>query len=192
MLSAYKQKVAERQKHLHDFCAETFAERSRCVLDIGCGHGHWLTAYATAHPKSFCFGMDLRSRRIALARQKQEKNGLTNLVFHKAEAMECLACLPDKVAFDAVFILFPDPWPKKRHHKNRLMQPTFLEALKVRMAPQSQLYFRTDDLEYFTWTQELLQAHPDWEISYEPWDFESSTYFQHITDAAHSLTACMA
>lgn len=102
------------------------------TLEIGCGHGHFLNAYAQAHPDEHCLGLDLLADRIARAQKKARRAGLTNLAFFHAEARLLLEALPAPVRLGRIFILFPDPWPKRRHHKNRIMQPEFLQTLATR------------------------------------------------------------
>jgi len=102
----------------------------RVVLEIGCGHGHFLTAYAAAHPRAFCVGFDIELDRITRAGRKRKRAELEkNLAFVRAEASEFFAALPEHARFSDVFVLFPDPWPKRRHHKNRMIRAEILSAL---------------------------------------------------------------
>ncbi|MEY3130095.1 MAG: hypothetical protein RLY12_467, partial [Verrucomicrobiota bacterium] len=74
---------------------------------------------------------------------------------------------------------YPDPWPKKKHHKNRFISPENLGLLASRASPGTRLHFRTDNADYFGWTQEHLAAHQGWVI--EPdivWPFEQKTFFE--------------
>lgn len=160
------------------------------TLEIGCGHGHFLARYAEAHPARFCLGVDILNDRLERAMKKRNRAGLTNLHFHKAEATELLECLPPGIACDAVFLLFPDPWPKKRHHKNRLVRADFLAVLARYMAPGGRFFFRTDHAEYFAAGLEVISQHPNWQI--DPvglWPFEEATVFQLKAPAYQSLVA---
>ena len=160
------------------------------TLEIGCGHGHFLTRFAEAHPERFCLGVDILSDRLERANKKRNRAGLTNVRFHKVEAVELLECLPAGITFAEVFLLFPDPWPKKRHHKNRLVRPDFLESLATRMVPGGRFYFRTDHTEYFAAGREVLEQHPRWRIDpAAPWPFEEATVFQLKAPAYQSLVA---
>lgn len=162
------------------------------TLEIGCGHGHFLTRYAEANPGGFCFGIDILNDRLERAMKKRDRAGLRNLHFHKAEAVELLECLPVGISFEKVFLLFPDPWPKKRHHKNRLVRPDFLAALAARMAPAGRFFFRTDHEDYFAAGSEVLAAHPRWRVVPEaPWPFEEATVFQLKAPAFQSLVAAV-
>lgn len=160
------------------------------TLELGCGHGHFLTRFAEAHPERFCLGIDILSDRLERANKKRNRAGLTNVRFHKVEAVELLECLPAGITFEEVFLLFPDPWPKKRHHKNRLVRPDFLESLAARMAPGGRFYFRTDHAGYFADGREVLEQHPRWTIAPgAPWPFEEPTVFQLKAPAYQSLVA---
>ena len=160
------------------------------TLEIGCGHGHFLTRFAEAHPERFCLGIDILSDRLERANKKRNRAGLTNVRFHKVEAVELLECLPAGISFEEVFLLFPDPWPKKRHHKNRLVRPEFLESLATRMVPGGRFYFRTDHTEYFAAGREVLEQQPRWRIDpAAPWPFEEATVFQLKAPAYQSLVA---
>jgi tRNA (guanine-N7-)-methyltransferase len=160
------------------------------VLEIGCGHGHFLTRYAAAHPDFHCVGIDILQDRLDRANKKRDRAKIGNLCFYKAEAVELLACLPEATRFAAVFLLFPDPWPKKRHHKNRLVRADFLETLAARMAPGGRFYFRTDHAEYFTAGHAVVAAHACWRLLPDaPWPFEEATVFQLKAPDYQSLVA---
>jgi tRNA (guanine-N7-)-methyltransferase len=170
--------------------AELLAARTRITLEVGAGHGHFLTDYAAAHPEEFCVGIDLLRDRVERATRKRDRAKLANLVFLRAEAAEFLDALPTGTVFQRIFVLFPDPWPKRRHHKNRLMQAEFLSTIAKHAEKAAQLCFRTDDAAYFTAAKAEVLAHPDWAISSgEPWPFERVTVFQSRAPAYESLVA---
>lgn len=160
------------------------------TLEIGCGHGHFLNAYAQAHPDEHCLGLDLLADRIARAQKKARRAGLTNLAFFHAEARLLLEALPAPVRLGRIFILFPDPWPKLRHHKHRILQADFLSALADRSTPETRVYFRTDYRPYFEAARETAERHERWRLVAEPWPFEHSTVFQERADQHHSLVLC--
>jgi len=164
------------------------------VLEIGCGHGHFLTAYAAAHPKKFCVGFDIELDRIERAGRKRRRAELEkNLAFVRAEATEFFAALPEHARFTDIFILFPDPWPKRRHHKNRMIREEILSALAAHANPGSatRLYFRTDYAPYFADARQTIAEHPAWKIAPAgtPWPFEFQTVFQERAEGFQSLIA---
>ncbi len=169
---------------------DLLAAQPRITFEVGAGHGHYLTDYAAAHPGEFCVGIDLIRDRVERATRKRDRAKLTNLAFLQAEAAEFLGALPVHIVFQRIFVLFPDPWPKRRHHKNRLMQADFLSVIGARAEPGAQLCFRTDDADYFAAAKAEVVAHPDWELSEAtPWPFERVTVFQSRAPAYESLVA---
>jgi tRNA (guanine-N7-)-methyltransferase len=159
------------------------------VWEVGCGHGHFLTAYARTHPEDLCVGVDIVRDRIERAARKASRARLPQLHFLIAEAHDFLSMLPAGAEFSSVYVLFPDPWPKRRHHKNRLMQAAFLEKLAERAGERTRLYFRTDFAPYFAEVAAIVRAHSRWESIDEPWPFEAETVFQARAATYFSLVA---
>ncbi|KAF0093510.1 MAG: tRNA (guanine-N7-)-methyltransferase [Puniceicoccaceae bacterium 5H] len=184
------ERVRARRAQLREALAAQFPEPVELTVELGCGHGHYLTAYAEMFPGEQCVGLDIINQRVRKANQKREKRGLRNLQFVRAEANEFLLCLPPHVVLRRSLILFNDPWPKARHHKNRLIQPAFLHLLGRFVPEGAPLYFRTDHEGFFAWTVEHLEAHPCWQIDpAEPWRFEAGSIFQGYAPAYQSLVA---
>lgn len=161
------------------------------TLEIGCGHGHFLTAYAAAHRSERCVAIDIIAERLHRAERKTRRAGLANVTWLRADADDLLEAWPEGTRFDRnIFILFPDPWPKRRHWKNRLIRPAFLDRLATRTAPGAAVCFRTDHAPYFAAAAAHFAAHPDWQIEPEaPWPFEHRTVFEARADAHQSLVA---
>jgi tRNA (guanine-N7-)-methyltransferase len=170
--------VEQRSRTLELKLQELLPANAKIVWEVGCGHGHFLTAYAAAHPEQLCVGIDIVRDRIQRAARKRNRARLPQLHFLLAEAQEFLTALPPGIQFSAIYILFPDPWPKRRHHKNRLMQPAFLDALVKRVGEGTRLYFRTDYEPYFAEVSNLVRGHKCWACIEEPWPFEQETVFQ--------------
>ena len=183
-----KQRI--RKEELRAECEEVLQGVDRILFEAGCGHGHWLTDYAEDTPDQFCIGIDLISFRIRKGLAKRDKRGLKNLHFIKAELGEFLEVLPERVRFDMTVLLFPDPWPKAKHHRRRMVQPDFLSEVAKRTDQGGTFCFRSDDRPYFDWTVEHLQDHPDWEIDPDAkWPYERETYFQSLMDEYFSVIA---
>lgn len=162
----------------------------RLTLEIGSGHGHYLTGYSAANPTRVCVGIDVMLDRHARSERKRTRAQLSNLFFLRAAAEDFLAALPESLWLEDVLVLFPDPWPKRRHHKNRLIQPGFLDILASKALPGARLCFRTDHEEYFAFAREHVGAHPNWIIDPgAPWPFELATVFQTRAHAYQSFIA---
>jgi tRNA (guanine-N7-)-methyltransferase len=169
---------------------DALAGRTEITFELGCGHGHWLAAYAAAHPEEFCVGIDLITHRVERSVRKQTLGKLANVIFLKAEATEFLEALPPTVVLRKVFILYPDPWPKKKHHKNRFIQTQNLDLLARRAATDGRLHFRTDDADYFEWTRAHLADHPAWHLKESTtWPFEQTTFFEERMKEKRDLEA---
>lgn len=170
--------------------AAALAGRTSLTFELGCGHGHWLTAYAAAHPDEFCVGIDLITHRVERSVRKQTLGKLDNVLFLKAEATEFLDALPATVVLRKIFILYPDPWPKKKHHKNRFINAENLARLAAHAVPGARLHFRTDDADYQAWTHDQLAAHPAWRLLDDvPWPFERITFFEERMKDKRDLVA---
>jgi len=181
---------AARRRELAADLATLYPETTSLIFEIGCGHGHLLAAYAAAHPQADCLGVDLVTQRILRAQRKQQRLKLDNLAFRKADVAETLAALPERVRLAGIFVLFPDPWPKRSHHRRRLLQTELLDALAGRAEPGAWLALRTDDAGFFAWARGQMQNHPAWRLAPElAWPFEHSTYFQEIKGPHQSLMA---
>jgi tRNA (guanine-N7-)-methyltransferase len=89
-----------------------------------------------------------------------------------------------------IFILYPDPWPKKRHQKNRFINPENLTRLADHATADAELHFRTDSEAYHAWTREHLAQHPRWRlVEGTEWPFERTTFFEDMMKAKRDLRA---
>ncbi len=170
------------------------ATYERMTLEVGCGHGHFLTAYAAAHPHELCIGIDLLRDRLERAGRKSERAGLTNIAWIQAEATLFMEALPPGMRLDRIWLLFSDPWPKRRHWKHRVAQPAFMSALASRAAVETQFCFRTDYEPYFHYARWVVTHHPCWalseaDVASHPWPFEEETVFQSRAERYFSFVA---
>jgi tRNA (guanine-N7-)-methyltransferase len=177
-LAMMEQRRSDAQTILTKIFADPATAAKPFTWELGSGHGHFLTAYAQAHPEKLCIGVDIIGERVERAERKRDRAKLANLHFLQAEATLFLRALPLGLAFSELFILFPDPWPKARHHKHRIIQPEFLKAAATRAAPNCRLCFRTDYRPYFEDARATIAGVAEWEITEEPWPFEYETVFQ--------------
>jgi len=183
-------KQARRKAELRAAVEADLAGVGQILFEAGCGHGHWLSSYAGEHPEVCCVGIDLISWRIRKCLAKRDKRQLKNLHFYKAELGEFMEVLPESVRFERTVLLFPDPWPKARHHRRRMVQPAFLDEVARRTDPGGQFCFRTDDRPYYEWTVEHLEEHTGWRIDPEAtWPHEEGTYFQNLMEEYFSVIA---
>jgi tRNA (guanine-N7-)-methyltransferase len=187
---AYLSLISDRRKVLADAVSGVFDGDAQFVWEIGSGHGHFLTAYAAQHRDAVCVGIDIIGDRVERALRKRNRAGLQRLHFFHAEARLFLETLPPKATIARVFVLFPDPWPKTRHHKHRVIQPEFLALLRTRMRSDAELFFRTDHRAYFDYAKATLTKQPGWRLTDSPWPFEYESVFQQRAPVHYSLCAC--
>lgn len=161
----YRRRRADERQAL----AETLEKlpEGQTTLELGCGHGHFLTALAeksAADKKQMNWvGVDKNRERIERAQKKTQRAGL-QVHWINAQVEDVLELWPADRKLSEVFILFPDPWPKAKHHKHRFVNEQLLGALAPKMAAGGRLYFRTDNEEYFAQGRALIEAHSRWEI----------------------------
>lgn len=185
----YRALIAERRRILTDQLAGILPGPRQFTWELGSGHGHFLTAYAQAHPQELCIGVDIIGERVERALRKRDRAKLGNLAFFHTEGRLFLETLPDHARARRVFILFPDPWPKARHHKHRIIQPRFLDQLATRSTEDCRLYFRTDFEAYYDEARATIACHRDWEVIDALWPFEFVSVFQSRAAGHRSLIA---
>ena len=134
------------ENNLIDLDAFFFSKIESYNLEIGCGNGHFLLKQALSNRNSFFLGCELKKKIIIKAIKKIENHKLTTVKFLRGDILNFLEYLPAKI--ENVYINFPDPWPKKRHHKRRLIQQPFLVKIHSLMLKTARLYFVTDNIDY--------------------------------------------
>jgi tRNA (guanine-N7-)-methyltransferase len=130
------------------------------VLEIGFGMGDSLAEQAKAHPHNDYIGIEVHRPGVGHLLSIMEKQGLTNLRVFCADAVEVLKFRIPDGCLDAIQIFFPDPWPKKRHHKRRLIQIPLVELLVRKLKPGGKLHIATDWKNYAEHIIEVLQHIP--------------------------------
>jgi tRNA (guanine-N7-)-methyltransferase len=126
-------------------------------LEIGFGGGEHMAAQAARRPNVLSIGAEPFLNGVASALRHIDEQGLANVRLHDGDVRDLLERLPD-ASLDRVFILFPDPWPKARHNKRRLVQAELIGELARVLKPRGRLRFATDWADYANWTLERLLA----------------------------------
>ncbi len=129
-------------------------------LEIGFGSGEHLAAQAAAHPDTGFIGCEVYVNGIAALLARIERDGIANIRIFPEDARLLLPALPD-ACLGRVFLLFPDPWPKKRHAERRFVGEANLDQLARSMRPGAELRIATDDAVYKSWLVERMAARPD-------------------------------
>ena len=143
--------------------AALMPEAAETWLEIGFGGGEHLAEQADLNRHALIVGAEPFVNGFASALRHVDERGLTNVRLHHGDARELLQRLPDQ-SLTRVFILFPDPWPKARHHKRRILQAEVLEDLARVLKPRGRLRFATDVAGYADWALERVVASElfDW------------------------------
>jgi len=130
------------------------------TLEIGFGNGETLLALAAAHPERDFVGIEVHRPGVGHLMLRADQAGLTNLRVICRDAVEVLQhCIPE-ASVDEILLYFPDPWPKKRHHKRRIVQPGFV-ALVARRLKQGGTFRMATDWEHYAWQMlEVASACP--------------------------------
>jgi tRNA (guanine-N7-)-methyltransferase len=130
------------------------------VLEIGFGMGETTAAIATSHPQNDYLGIEVHTPGVGSLLKRLDELALTNVRVIQHDAVEVLREMIAPATFDAVHIFFPDPWPKKRHHKRRLLQPEFVALLASRMKPDAYVHVATAWQDYAEQVLEVLAKEP--------------------------------
>lgn len=137
-----------------------FGRAAPKVLEIGFGMGEATASIAQAHPEIDYLGVEVHTPGVGSLLRRLAALGLTNVRIIQHDAAEVVEHMIGERALDGVHVFFPDPWPKKRHHKRRLLQPTFVETLARRMKAGAILHVATDWEDYAQQVLAVLSAEP--------------------------------
>ncbi len=133
-----------------------FGRHAPHALEIGFGMGDALAAMAQAHPEQDYLGIEVHRPGVGSLLRQIEQQGLSNVRVMCTDAVQVLEQqIPDN-SLDAVHLFFPDPWPKHRHHKRRLVQATFVSLIAQKLKPGACFHFATDWQEYGEQVMQLL------------------------------------
>lgn len=135
-------------------------EPLRLVVEIGFGRGEYLRALAAAAPEWAHVGVDLSHRRVLKMARRLAKTEERNIRLIEARAEEVVRDALAEANVETFWVNFPDPWPKKRHQRRRLLQPAFVSALARRLVPGGELHAATDHAEYAAQIDRVLAAEP--------------------------------
>ena len=142
---------------------ELFPRVQPLEVELGCGDASFLAGYARRHPETNFLWVERLLGRIKKLNRKGRLAGLTNLRGVRIESAYFLQYLLPAQCAVALHIYFPDPWPKKKHHRHRLINTAFPALARRVLAPGGVVYLRTDDQDYFTQMTEVFGAAAEFE-----------------------------
>ena len=138
----------------------TFGRNAPKILEIGFGMGETTAAIAAAHPENDYLGIEVHTPGVGSLLKLIDERSIGNLRLIQHDAVEVLREMVAPGSLDGAHIFFPDPWPKKRHHKRRLVQPDFVALLASRIKPGGYVHLATDWQEYAEQMLAVLSAEP--------------------------------
>ena len=138
----------------------TFGRSAPKILEIGFGMGETTAAIAAAHPENDYLGIEVHTPGVGSLLKLIDGRGIGNLRLIQHDAVEVLREMISPGSLDGAHIFFPDPWPKKRHHKRRLVQPDFVSLLASRIKSGGYVHLATDWQEYAEQMLAVLSAEP--------------------------------
>jgi tRNA (guanine-N7-)-methyltransferase len=142
--------------------ARTFGRRAACVLEIGFGNGEQLLWSALREPEKDFLGVEVHRPGVGRLLNALAAHDVHNVRLYNSDVVDVLDEAIAPAALDEVRIYFPDPWPKKRQNKRRLMQPDFAATLAARVAAGGRLHLATDWADYASQMREVLDNAKGW------------------------------
>ncbi len=139
---------------------QVFSRKAPRILEIGCGMGETTVAIAAAHPGTDYIGIEVHTPGVGSLLKQIDAASLGNVRVIQHDAVAVLQQMITPACLDGIHIFFPDPWPKKRHHKRRLIQPPFVALAASRLRPGGYLHAATDWREYAEQILAVLDAEP--------------------------------
>ncbi len=157
-----------------DSCPSTGFE-----VDLGCGDGGFLLQMAAQYPERRFLGIERLLGRVRKVCRDSDKYGSGNTRCLRIESRYFLEYFIAAGSISRLHYLFPDPWPKEKHHKNRLVQEDFVPVLHKAFAEGGELCFKTDHEDYYIWVCERMDASPLFQrVEWDENEFYPKTDFQ--------------
>ena len=141
---------------------QLFGRSAPLHVDLGCGDGFFLCEMAQQFPKRNFLGIERLTKRVEKVRSKAEK--IKNVRVLRADTLFAVRYLLPESSVQTFYLLFPDPWPKRRHQFRRIFTRDFLEAIAVALEKHGILRVATDQLDYFHQIERLSRAHLQFQV----------------------------
>ena len=166
---------------------ETF-DLTKVIIDFGSGMGDHTLNLAKIQGQLGILAIDVHTAGLCEVAQFSNEAKLSNIRVHHGDGIDVLRdwLLPNSIS--EIHILFPDPWPKIRHHKRRLIQQDFINLMANVLEPNGMVRFVTDDLSYFEHTRLAFQENISFETSPQEWDIPLTSYHKRALRLGHTIS----
>jgi tRNA (guanine-N7-)-methyltransferase len=154
------EKIFERNAPLH--------------VDLGCGDGSFLCSLAQGMPNKNFLGIERLLNRVRASARKAAT--LDNVRLLRVESSYAVRYLLPAESVERFYLLFPDPWPKRRHHRRRIVTPDFLSSIHAALQKDGSIYIATDDVDYFEIIKEVAESDPGFAIGHGDIDLPPSRF----------------
>lgn len=161
--------------------ADLFGREAPTILEIGFGMGKSLAEMAQANPQQNYIGIEVHRPGVGALLKLIEEMGLTNIRIFNHDAIEVLQKSIPMESLDAVYLFFPDPWHKKRHHKRRIVQPEFVNTIAAHLKPGGHFHMATDWENYAEHMMEVMSASPLFRNTQAPGAFTPRPDYRPLT-----------
>jgi len=141
---------------------QLFGRNAPLHVDLGCGDGSFLREMAQQFPKTNFLGIERLAKRVEKVRRKAEK--IENVRVLRADSLFAVRYLLSESSVETFYLVFPDPWPKRRHQLRRIFTRDFLDAIAVALEQHGVLRVATDQIDYFQQVERVSRAHLQFQV----------------------------
>jgi tRNA (guanine-N7-)-methyltransferase len=153
---------------------QTFGRVAPLQVDLGCGEGSFVCELGERHPEKNFLGIERLASRVGKTFRKAAR--IDNVRVLHAETSYAVRYLLPERSVETFYLLFPDPWPKRRHHRRRIFTPAFLKSVHAALNGDGVLRIATDHHDYFTYIQRLAGQSTDFAMTEMNGQFPASTF----------------
>jgi len=151
-----------------------FGRKVPLHVDLGCGDGSFVCALAQRIPDKNFLGIERLLNRVRASARKATT--LDNVLLLRMESFYAVRYLLPAESVERFYLLFPDPWPKRRHHRRRIVTPDFLGSIHAALEKNGSIYIATDDVDYFRKIKEIAESNPGFAIGEADIDLPQSKF----------------
>jgi tRNA (guanine-N7-)-methyltransferase len=158
------------------------------IIDFGSGMGDHTLSLVTENPNLGVLAIDVHTVGLLQIAEEANRHGLVNVRTHHGDGMDVFKSWLAPESVDEIHILFPDPWPKARHHKRRLISPLFLGMAHSLLKPTGRIVFVTDAEDYFESAKLTIEEFGKFKLSQNDWDIPVTNYHQRALRLNHKVS----